>query len=257
MIKLQREYSSGEAGIQVPLLSDSGTSATTLANFRVRPLRLQPGIVRTFPCVGTPDAPPNTIGMEGTTAHTLGTEGLTMGYSPSATIFYGYDLGTMEDEELEKWCGPSWWADDEGGFNGDIDWEDVAAERLGWTETAPHPLRPSALGDYTIPYAERQRLEDEYRKSPEFLAWSADWRNRNDILRRSGVKLSSYGHENDTTCWTIEILASHFSVYGWTTEALESLSVDPAWPGLLERFMDLMELPVDGFPGWHVTVSYG
>ncbi len=39
----------GEAGVQVPLLPNPSTGTTTCPNFRIDPVRLQPGVSRTFP----------------------------------------------------------------------------------------------------------------------------------------------------------------------------------------------------------------
>jgi len=183
-----------------------------------------------------------------------------MGQSPSADLFYGYDLGTMETgspdwEDLR----PEWLrSEDEDG--GEIDSEEAdehLARKLGWIEE-PFPDLPEI--PYDLPYEEKKRLRQEQWETPEWKAWSSNRDEKQRLNDSYGVTLDTYGYGEGETHWFVRIDASHQRAYDWGStliDPIKLIAVDD-WDQKLAAFMELMELPTLGkAPGWHMNCSYG
>lgn len=170
-----------------------------------------------------------------------------MGMSLSADVFYGFDLGHLDDIDEDEM--PQWWQDDE-------EWEEVLARKLGWVEV-PHSTgpEPEGLNNYRLPHEERDRLYAEYRATPEYRGWSANRDELRDLANSIGVEIDSYGYEYGGKCVRIKASAQGCD-YG--PQRLAPLEVDPSWGEQLARFCELLELPIpDDGPGWHLCASWG
>lgn len=186
-----------------------------------------------------------------------------MGNSPSAELYWGYNLGEMVDEDWEP-IGPSWLVHEEDFDGEDRDWREELATRLGWEETPyPEHLAPSQP-TYTRNYAENKRLSTEYElarevfyKTPEYSAYSE---NRNHMAALVGdcpAELNIWNSSGDSA-YCVRIVASVQCVDDWGSIELKPLEVDPTWHEKLLQFMALLELPVpeDKEPGWHMCCNY-
>ena len=173
-----------------------------------------------------------------------------MGHSLSADVFWGFDLGTDDDIDVDDM--PSWWEGDEEEGGGD--WEEVLARRLGWVEV-PFPTNaPAGLDDWRTPEEERNRLQRQFRATPEYQAWSASRDGLRDLVKSVGVEIDSYGYEFGGK--VVRVKASAQTCYG--AVRLNDLVVAPDWPEQIARFCELLELPVPAEgPGWHLCASWG
>jgi hypothetical protein len=189
-----------------------------------------------------------------------------MGQSPSADVFFGYDLGDMEDHDTWESLKPAWWQELEENEE-DADWEDELARRLGWVE-APFPddFPKEDHSIWRLPSDQlqealevQQRAVDEYEKtSPAYQAYSENRAERRALLARIPVKLDNYGCDGGDAAWALQVKASVQSVSDWESTPLKPLDVDPEWVGQVARFVELLELKVPaGGPGWHLNCSYG
>lgn len=164
-----------------------------------------------------------------------------MGFSPSAHVYYGFDLGDMTDQETGDSLKPAWMGDDK-------EWEEVLAEKFGWS-AAPYPEHI-------------QNLPREQRhETPEYKAWSA---RRSLIYQQAkayGVVLDTYGYfaDYDGMSHYVATTASVQSVGDYGSVELEPLVVVGDWDAKLIEFMKLMELPIlaGASPAWHLNCSYG
>jgi len=181
-----------------------------------------------------------------------------MGMSPSADLFWGYDLGDLTDQRTWDSLKPEW-MDDDG------DWEEIYAQRAaGWVE-APFPDH-SSIPSRSELYREYgyQRAEDEIRKAedalcetPEYRAWSASRKRLREIIEQSGIQLDTYGYIDEPS-YCVYVKDSHQRVDDYGCVNVSPLIVDPVWKKQLLDFMGLMELPVPQGeePGWRLSCSY-
>lgn len=161
-----------------------------------------------------------------------------MGSHARAEVFWGYDLGEMVDADYNS-TAPSWW-EERGG-----DWEVEVERRLGL------PL---------VPYPEHlgRELSSLDRKHPDYVAWIEAARARQEARKALGVELGYYGYLLDGDAYHyVAVTASTMSTeYG--CKPIGSMQVGADWPGKLQHFMDLLELPVPAAgPGWMIAASYG
>lgn len=172
-----------------------------------------------------------------------------MGMSPSADLYWGYDLGDLCDPETYDSLRPAWMEEDD-------DWEEELARRLGWTEV-PFPANAPA-DDWRMPHEERERIRQEFRTTPEYQAWSASRDRMHELAKSCGVELDTYGY-HDEPAHCARIKASVQRASDWGSVELGPLAVDPAWRDQITLFMELLELPVSEGkePGWHMSCSYG
>lgn len=159
-----------------------------------------------------------------------------MGSSPSADVFYGYDLGDdWEARPVDYDAEDFDW--DDVTESASFDWEDELAAKLGWVE---------------VPYP-GSGFE---RSSPEYEAWSASLAQKRGLLASVGAEIDSYSYEGSAKC--IRVTASVQHVSDWGSTPLKPLEVDPEWADQIARFVELLELKVpEGGPGWHLNCSYG
>lgn len=184
-----------------------------------------------------------------------------MGQSPSADLYFGYDLGVSEfDYDTGTSSEPEWMQ--EGA-----DWEDELARRLGWVEvpdpsdgprlqrlhwSAPDEERRAALDAY-------QRARDEYAATS--LAYRAHLENeveRTNVLAAVPVELSTYGSSEGETQYAIRVKASVQRVNDYGSTPLNPLVEGEEWRDQLARFVELLGFDLgDKQPGWHLNCSYG
>ncbi|KIA63023.1 hypothetical protein FG87_21915 [Nocardia vulneris] len=158
-------------------------------------------------------------------------------------MYFGYDLG----DEYE----PDWWLEQDE--DGEFDWEDAYAARLGWV-SVPFPADYPET-DYALPDDERQRIEADYEKSSAaYQEYEASRERRRELLADLTIEIDSFGYEYELNC--VRVKASVQTTYGSTQ--LKPLVADPEWVDQLNRFVELLELKVpEGGPGWHLNCSYG
>ncbi|WP_157224922.1 hypothetical protein [Nocardia thailandica] len=184
-----------------------------------------------------------------------------MGSSPSADVYFGYDLPEPEyNYDTDTTNEPQWMQDDE-------DWEDELARRLGWIEVpfpADYPDGRQEL--WRLPREARELAEKTIRDrqqtfqetSPDYQAWSASRDRRRELLATVPVELDSYGCDGGDPQYAVRIKASVQHVYGWSSTRLNPLVEQPEWRGQLARFVELLGLDVgDAEPGWHLNCTYG
>lgn len=167
-----------------------------------------------------------------------------MGMSPSADLYWGFDLGDLCDPETYESLGPAWMEE----F---ADWEEELARRLGWIEV-PFPAN-APDDDWRM-----GRIRQAFRATSEYQAWSVSVDRRRDLVKGYGVELGTYGgHDEPSYC--VRVVASVQCPPGWGSIELDPLTVDPGWRDQIMRFMELLELPIpEGKePGWHMNCSYG
>lgn len=174
-----------------------------------------------------------------------------MGSSPSADVYYGYDLGDLTGEDFED-LRPQWWQDDE-------EWEEALARKLGWAEV-PYP---DFGEEYNSRYRaaewdERQRMDQERYETPEYEAWSDSRDEMRRLLSQVQVEIDRYGYYDEPT-YALRVKASVQGVGDWGSVELEPLVVQSIWDTQLQHFVELLELRMlDGLkPGWHLNCSYG
>ncbi|WP_280412583.1 hypothetical protein [Nocardia asiatica] len=172
-----------------------------------------------------------------------------MGSSPSADVYYGYDLGDMTDHDTYDSLAPSWW-EDSG------DWEDELARRLGWEKVSFPDDYPE--WDSLTSREDRIRIMDEYKASSvAYQAYAASRDRKVELLASIPVEIRWYGYREES-CYAIRAKASVQRAFDWGSVPLKPLEVDPAWAGQIARFVELLELTVpEGGPAWHLNCSYG
>jgi hypothetical protein len=187
-----------------------------------------------------------------------------MGSSPSAELYWGYNLGEMVDADYEP-IGPSWLVHEED-FNGDDrDWREELATRLGWEEVPfPEDICP-VRSMYTSDPHRNQQLNQKYKeveaafyKTPEYLAYSASRDRMCDLVKDCPAELYIWSSSEDPA-YCVRILASVQRADDWGSTELKPLEVETDWYVQLHRFMQLLELPIpEGKePGWHMCCAYG
>jgi hypothetical protein len=170
-----------------------------------------------------------------------------MGSSPSADLYWGFDLGDMTDQKTWDSLQPAWMHDEE---EGERDWKEELATRLGW-EKVP---APEGWPHYTASTEEKEA----FRQSSAYLAWSA---NRNEMHRLAEgylVEIDTYGYYDEPR-YCVRVSPSVQRVGDWGSIEVRPLEVGPDWREKLLQFMKVLELPVpEGEePGWHLNCSYG
>lgn len=168
-----------------------------------------------------------------------------MGQSPSADLYWGYDLGDLTDRETWESLRPDWMEDE----------EETLARRLGWVEV-PFPANIPEP-DYSLSYEERKRVEEQQRDTPEYRAWSANRSEIYALVAPIPVELDRYGYLEDPA-YCVRVKASVQSADDWGSIAVKPLIVLPEWPDQLAEFMRLLDLPIPSAEaGWHMNCSYG
>lgn len=183
-----------------------------------------------------------------------------MGQSPSADLYWGYDLGDMTDRESWDSLKPSWMDDAEGGE--DRDWEEELATRLGWAEApfpdgAPdHSRWYRALG-YKEAEQKIREAEEIFQNTPEYKAWSASLAEMRRLVENYPIELETYGYIDEPQ-YCVRIRSSVQRAYDWGSIELKPLYTRLEWHQQLMDFMALMKLPMpDSDPCWHMNCSYG
>jgi hypothetical protein len=181
-----------------------------------------------------------------------------MGQSPSADVYWGYDLGDLTDYDTWDSLKPAWM---EGS---DREWEEELAARLGWQEVPfPEdicPERPSySMNRAQFAEAERQykAAEEVFQGTSEYKAWLASRREMRRLVENYPVELSTYGNL-DEPGYCVRIKASVQQAWDWGSIKLEPRAVGEDWEQALQEFTELMELPTPKEPPcWHLNCSYG
>lgn len=172
-----------------------------------------------------------------------------MGHSPSADLFWGYNLGDLTDHDTFDDLRPDWM----DGNYADVD--EVLARRLGWVE-APYPNN-IADPPHSLPYEERRRIQQEQRDTPEFRTWSESRSNMRRVVATVPVELVTYGYGEEPS-YCVRVKASVQRAHDWGSTPVEPLSVQPEWAQQLAEFMRILEFPAPADPpGWHMNCSYG
>jgi hypothetical protein len=174
-----------------------------------------------------------------------------MGSSPSADLYWGYDLGDLSDHDTFDDLRPQWMQDDR-------DEDEVLAAALGWVET-PYPagIREHPDG-HRATYEQRKAWNAQQRDTDEYRAWATNRGELRTTIADLPIELDRYGYmEEPAYCVRVKASVQRADDYGSTTIA--PLIVDPVWAGQLASYMQLMQLPTpDGAePGWHMNCSYG
>jgi hypothetical protein len=187
-----------------------------------------------------------------------------MGSSPSAELYWGYNLGEMVDENWEP-IGPSWLVHEEDFDGDDRDWREELATRLGWEEI-PYPdhLAPTRPA-YTSDPRESRRMSTEYEvareafyATTEYKAYSENRDRMGTLVKDCPAELSIWNSSEDFK-YCVRIVASVQRADDWGSTELKPLEVEADWREQLHRFMQLLELPIpEGKePGWHMCCAYG
>ncbi|WP_194838439.1 hypothetical protein [Nocardia sp. XZ_19_369] len=158
--------------------------------------------------------------------------------SPAASVYFGYDLGLLHDDDL-----PGWWFDGESDRDGD--WEFELATRLGWT-WRERPDRRSG------------QSQSQYTDSPAYQRYQANLARRAAPLESLPVELADYGFTESEPAWAVRATKSVRSVNdAYETLALEPLTIDPAWAQHLTTFIELLELPHPAAgPRWYLNCAF-
>lgn len=186
-----------------------------------------------------------------------------MGSSPSAEIYWGYNLGEMVDEDYEP-IGPSWLMHEEDFDGDDRDWREELATRLGWQEIPyPHEIEPDRPRPTANPHKNKlvyQEYEDArkaFYANPEYQAYSANRDRMWEITKDYPAELCIWNSSEDAQ-YCVRITASIQRADDWGSIELQPLEVDPSWHEKLMQFMILLELPrpENKMPGWHMCCAY-
>jgi hypothetical protein len=172
-----------------------------------------------------------------------------MGQSPSASLYWGFDLGDMTDQDTWDSLKPRWMYDEEEGDT-ERDWREELATRLGWRMTP-------GVGEWP-PYTASIEEKEVFYQSSAYLAWSANRSEMHRLAEGYLVELDSYGSE-DVPRYCVRVTSSVQEVDDWGSIKVQPLEVDSDWREKLLQFMKLLELPVpeDEEPGWNLNCSYG
>ncbi|MFC4128979.1 hypothetical protein [Nocardia rhizosphaerae] len=183
-----------------------------------------------------------------------------MGSSPSADVYFGYDLPEPEyDYDTDTTNEPQWMQDNE-------DWEDELARRLGWTEVPfPEDYPDEDRGIWGLPREARElaeqtlrRRQQAFHETPEYQAWSDSLDRKRELIASIGVELDSYDCDGGDEQYAVRIKASVQHAYGWSSTPLNPLVEQPEWRDQIAQFVELLGLDVgDAEPGWHLNCSYG
>lgn len=181
-----------------------------------------------------------------------------MGQSPSADVYWGYDLGDLTDRDTWDSLKPAWME------SSDREWEEELAARLGWQEVPfPEdicPERPSySMARAQFLEAERRYKEAEvaFQKTSEYKAWSASCHEMRRLVDNYPAELKTYGYIDEPS-YCARVKASVQSADDYGSIELAPLVVDEDWERSLREFIDLMELPAPkDAPCWHLNCSYG
>lgn len=177
-----------------------------------------------------------------------------MGSSPSADLYWGYDLGDLTDPDTYESIGPQWLQDD-----GDAD--EALAKALGWVKVPfpdGAPEQNYTNRDYRAAEQDYRRAKEAFMATPQYQAWSDNLAEQRRIISPIPVELGRYGwSEEASLCVRVKASVQHAGDYG--SIALKPLEVAPEWAEQLAEFMRLLELPIPAgvAPGWHMNCSYG
>ena len=178
-----------------------------------------------------------------------------MGQSPSADVFWGYDIGKFEDPETYESTHPAWWWPD--GEDGDpADWEEVYAERVAGWKPVPFPASASP-SDYSLSREEREIRRIEWQKTPEYKAWSENLGRKHEILGNCPVALEQTGYE-DEPMFCVRIKRSVQSVSDWEVVPFDPPVTQGEWFDQINVFMVIMEFQIpETPPRWYMSCNYG
>lgn len=157
-----------------------------------------------------------------------------------ACLYFGYDLDALPN-------GPDWMFPDNDEYP---DFDRELARRLGWVEVS-QPLGP----DWSVPasISELQAAQRAYEASAAFVRWERSEQEMRDLVRQCPVELIFYGEVDDPR-FAVLVVASVQQVEGYKCISVHTpLSVGSSWNDELNKFMDLMELPIpESGPGWYL-----
>lgn len=178
-----------------------------------------------------------------------------MGQSPSADLYWGFDLGDMTDPDTGDSIKPAWMGSEDDEKD-ETEWREAYAMRLGW-KPLPFPENYPET-DYREPYEQRRAKEEAFRQTPEYLAYSTRQDEMRVLTKNLPVELVVYGYDDEAS-YCVRVTTSVQWVSDWGSKELAPLVVGPEWHGHIMRFMEHLDLPVpDGKrPGWHLNCSYG
>lgn len=179
-----------------------------------------------------------------------------MGMAPSASVYWGFDLGDMTDHDTWDSLKPAWMEESDG-------WEEVYAQRMGWQ---PVPF-PEGAPDRRVWYTqfrgrradeEHKKAEEAFYATAEYKAWQTAYRAQMDLAKQSPVELDTYGYI-DEPGYCVKIRTSEQHPPDWGDIELNPLIVGDDWEAQIMAFMRLLELPLPkgAKPAWHVNCSYG
>ncbi|MFE3052327.1 hypothetical protein [Nocardia sp. NPDC059239] len=175
-----------------------------------------------------------------------------MGHSPSADLYWGYDLGDMTDHDTWESLAPRWWQ--ESG-----DWKDELARRLGWEHAELPDDYPARSDHQDLSFIDWRVFVTEYEQNSEaYQVYAANRNHRAALLASVPVELDQYGYSEGDPTWAVRVKASVQRVSDWGSIQLAPLELAPEWSEHLARFIEVLELQVpDGGPAWHMNCSYG
>ena len=161
-----------------------------------------------------------------------------MGQSPSADLFYGYDLKDLTESGSYDDLRPAWMGgvDDDGEERPEVDADEHLASKLGWVNQ-PYPANGGSSND-----------------------WGNNRARMHELVADYPVELDYYGYlDGEDPGYCVRVKACVQSAGDWGSTEVAPLAVDPAWDDQLAEYMRLMELPVPSgkSPGWHMNCSYG
>lgn len=173
-----------------------------------------------------------------------------MGMSPSAYLFYGYDLKDWEDHEnWERELKPDWLS------------EDIFEDHvLNHVLKIPRPDYPELLDRRDDATREALRTEGTEERAV-WLAWKEKLDARTAAFKALNVDIDTYGYLEEPS-YALRVLASVIGCddYGSSSFDIASLVIQPEWNGQIEwmiKELDLQLPPGCDAPGWHITCSYG
>lgn len=176
-----------------------------------------------------------------------------MGASPSAFVFYGYDLGDWTDPDSYEALYPEWVT------------EEVFLDHVA-DHVLDHP-RPPFPAEIDWQQGRDEALRQRLRTpgSPENAIWE-EWRAklaaREAAVKALNVEIANYAALYDgDPAYVLRVIASTTKCGDWGSTRIDpaSLVKQPEWDDQLARMIDLLglTLPRGCEPGWHIACAYG